>query len=74
MREMERLIANLFPQEGPRLIDLKFFPGEQPVTVEEFCTEVHSAFVRIDAGQTNMSLSYNETSNRVSIDRFLATA
>ena len=27
MREMEQLIALLFPAEGPKLVDLKFFQG-----------------------------------------------
>ncbi len=74
MREMDRLVANLFPKEGPRLLDLKFFPGEQPVTVEEFCKDVHAAFVQIDAGQTDAMTEYSETLRVASLDRFLATA
>lgn len=74
MREMDRLVAHLFPKEGPRLVDLKFFPGEQPVTVEEFCKDVHAAFVQIDAGQTEVMTSYDETLQIAPLDRFLASA
>ncbi|MHA4733244.1 hypothetical protein [Ensifer adhaerens] len=76
MKEIDRLIAQLFPAEngGSKVLDLKFFPGEQAVTVEEFCKEVHAAFVQVDSGQSHVSASYPEELSPVHVDRFLATA
>lgn len=74
MREMERLISTLFPKEGPTLVDLKFFPGEQPVTVEEFCEEASSAFLLVDTQRTEATTSYHEDLRGISVDRFLAEA
>lgn len=74
MREMERLITTLFPKDGPKLVDLKFFPGEEPGTVEEFCEEVHAAFLLVDSGRTDASHSYPENLRQISVDRFLADA
>lgn len=76
MKEMERLTKLLFPEgtEGSSIIDLKFFPGEQTVTVEEFCKDVHAAFVQVDSGQAETSEWFEETTQRVSVDRFLLPA
>jgi hypothetical protein len=76
MREIDRLITQLFPQEndGSKVLDLKFFPGEQAVTVEEFCKEVHAAFVEVDSGQSAASYSFPENLSPVSVDRFFAAA
>jgi hypothetical protein len=74
MREMDRLIDLLFPAEGPKLMDLKFFEGENPVKVEEFCVEAHSAFVQVDSGQSALASSFPELLRRVSVDKFLADA
>jgi hypothetical protein len=71
MREMDRLVSMLFPVEGQKLVDLKFFPGEQSVTVEEFCEEAHAAFVQIDSGQSPAQQNFTESFSRVSVDRFL---
>ena len=73
MREMDRLISMLFPQDaGRQLVDLKFFPGEEPVTVEEFCDEVHSAFLRVSSGLSEAMFGFREDIKQVSIDQFLA--
>jgi len=71
MREMDRFVSMLFPTGGGQLVDLKFFPGEQPVTVEEFCEEVHSAFLQVDSGQSDPLTSFPETFKKISVDRFL---
>jgi len=72
MREMEQLIALLFPTEGPKLEDLKFFQGENPVKVEEFCEEAHAAFVQVDSGRTPPAADFPEQLRRVSVEKFLA--
>lgn len=73
MREMDRLCSILFPKDGStKLVDLKFFPGEQQVTVEEFCEEVHSAFLQVDSGQSPGEGNFPETLHQVSVDKFLA--
>jgi len=74
MKEMDRLVALLFPQEnsGSRVLDLKFFPGEQLVTVEDFCKDVHAAFVQLDAGQAKVSAGFPEDMTRIPVDKFLA--
>ena len=74
MREMEQLIALLFPTDGPKLMDLKFFQGESPVKVEEFCEAAHAAFVQVDSGQSPAERAFPEELNRVSVDKFLANA
>lgn len=74
MREMEQLIALLFPADGPKLMDLKFFQGESPVKVEEFCEAAHSAFVQVDSGQSPATGSFSEDLNRVTVEKFLASA
>lgn len=74
MREMEQLIDLLFPKEGPKLVDIKFFQGESPVKVEEFCEEAHAAFVQVDSGQSKHSETFPEDFPRVSVERFLANA
>lgn len=74
MREMEQLIALLFPKEGPKLMDLKFFHGETPVKVEEFCEAAHAAFVQVDSGQSPAEEGFPERIKPVSVDKFLATA
>lgn len=76
MKEMDRLVKLLFPAEdnGSKVLDLKFFPGEQPVTVEEFCREVHSGFVQVDSGQSVASDTFSEDLVRVDVERFLASA
>lgn len=74
MREMEQLIALLFPKEGPKLMDLKFFQGESPVKVEEFCEAAHAAFVQVDSGQSTPTKTFPEELNRVPVDKFLANA
>jgi hypothetical protein len=72
MREMEQLIDLLFPKEGPKLIDLKFFQGEAPVKVEEFCLESHAAFVQVDSGQSPIARNFPEELPFVLMDKFLA--
>jgi uncharacterized protein YkuJ len=72
MKEMNRLLSMLFPEEGSKLVDLKFFPGEQSVTVEDFCKEVHSAFLQVDSGQVSSEVWPKDRANRVKLDRFLA--
>ena len=74
MREMEQLIGLLFPTEGPRLEDLKFFQGEQPVKVEEFCEEAHAAFVQVESGRVVASENFPENLGRLPVDKFLADA
>lgn len=76
MKEIDRLVTLLFPEanDGSRVLDLKFFPGEQLVTVEEFCREVHSAFVQVDAKQSAMSQDFAEDLSPVHVDQFLALA
>lgn len=74
MREMEQLISLLFPTEGPKLMDLKFFHGETPVKVEEFCVAAHAAFVQVDSGQAPAESGFPETLKPVTVDKFLATA
>ena len=76
MKEIDRLISLLFPEEndGSKVLDLKFFPGEQIVTVEEFCREVHAGFVQVDSGQSKASTNFPEAFSPVHVDRFLATA
>lgn len=74
MREMDRLVSMLFPKDGQGLVNLKFFPGEQPVTVEEFCEEVHSAFLQIESGQVSPLAAYRENVSQVHVDKFLADA
>lgn len=71
MREMDKLIALLFPAGGPKLLDLKFFQGELPVKVEEFCEEAHAAFVQVNSGQSQAAQGFPETLTRVSVDKFL---
>ncbi len=71
MRGMDRFVTMLFPKDGSRLVDIKFFPGEQPVTVGEFCKEVHSAFLQVESGLSEPLSSFPEDSKQVSIDRFL---
>ena len=74
MREIDRFVSMLFPQDGARLIDLKFFPGEQPVTVGEFCGEMHSAFLQVESGQSDALTSFAENVKKISVDRFLTGA
>ena len=74
MREMDRFVSTLFPKDGGHLVDIKFFPGEQPVTVEEFCEEVHSAFLQVDSGLSDALSSFREEAKRISVDRFLTGA
>jgi hypothetical protein len=74
MREMEQLIALLFPTDGPKLMDIKFFQGESPVKVEEFCEAAHAAFVQVDSGQSPASQGFPEEMNRMPVDKFLANA
>ena len=74
MREMERLIALLFPADGPQLVDLKFFQGETPVKVEEFCQEAHDVFVQVNSGQSEPAASFPEELRGLPVDKFLANA
>ena len=74
MREMEQLIALLFPADGRKLVDLKFFQGEHPVKVEEFCEEAHAAFVQVESGQSKPTNNFPEKLTPVSVDKFLSTA
>jgi hypothetical protein len=71
MREMEQLLSLLFPDEGTKLIDLKFFAGEQPVKVEEFCLDAHSAFVQVQSGQAPAEQTLVETLHTVHVDKFI---
>jgi hypothetical protein len=70
---MEKLLALLFPKGGAKLVDLKFFQGEKPVKVEEFCEDAHAAFVQVDSGQSVAKSSFPETLTPVSVDKFLNT-
>jgi len=72
MREMEQLIDLLFPIEGAKLVDLKFFPGEHQVKIEEFCAEAHAAFVRVDSGQSRATENFPEDLTPVAVEKFLA--
>jgi hypothetical protein len=76
MKEMHRLTSLLFPAEngGAVVRDLKFFPGEQLVTVEEFCREVHAGFVQVDSKQAVTTDGFDEELTPVDIDVFLAPA
>lgn len=76
MKEMDRLINLLFPEgnDGSKVVDLKFFPGEQSVTVEEFCKEVHSGFVQVDSGQSEKMDDFEEDFAQVSMGQFLTPA
>lgn len=76
MKEIDRLATLLFPEanDGSRILDLKFFPGEQLVTVEEFCREAHAAFVQVDSKQSAMSVDFDEDLSPVHVDQFLAPA
>lgn len=73
MKEIDRLVNLLFPAGGsePEVLDIKFFAGEEMVTVEEFCSDVHSAFVQIDSGRSKPCKHFEETSTSVHINRFL---
>lgn len=71
MREMEQLIDLLFPKEGPRLQDLKFFEGEKPVKIEDFCAEAHAAFVQVDSGRVRSTEGLEEVCVPVNADKFL---
>jgi hypothetical protein len=74
MKEIDRLVNKLFPEEGGdgKVIDLKFFSGEHMVTVEEFCRDVHAAFVQIDSGQSAALDTFDEDLKQVSLDRVLS--
>lgn len=74
MKEVDRLMSMLFPEEGAALVDLKFFPGEQPVTMAEFCEEVHSAFLQVDSGTSLKTSRFEEKLTPVRLEKFLATA
>ena len=74
MREMEQLIALLFPAEGPKLVDLKFFQGETPVKLENFCEEAHAVFVQVNSGQSKPNEAFPEALDRLPVDKFLANA
>ena len=74
MREMEQLLALLFPKDGRKLADLKFFPGETPVKLEEFCEEAHGAFVQVESGQSKVRHDFPEDLTRISVDKFLSAA
>ncbi len=71
MREMDLFVSMLFPKTGEQLIDIKFFPGEEPVKLEEFCQEVHSAFLQADTGISPANNNFVETAHRIPVDRFL---
>ncbi len=72
MREMEQLIDLLFPKGGMKLVDLKFFPGECQVKIEEFCAEAHAAFVQVESGQSAPIANFRETLRRTTVEKFLA--
>lgn len=72
MQESERFVASLFPATGPKLQNLKFFPGEDQVTLEDFSKETRSAFLLVDTGQSVGADSFPETLTRISVDRFVA--
>jgi len=74
MREMEQLIDLLFPKEGPRLEDLKFFEGERPVKIEDFCAEAHAAFVQVDSGRAKPVAGLDEACTPVHVDKFLKSS
>lgn len=76
MKEIDRLNKLLFPEgnKGSKVVDLKFFPGEQAVTVEEFCKDVHAAFVQVDSGQSMTTDNFVENVQRVPVERFLNPA
>ena len=70
MREMEQLLALLFPKEGPKLMDLKFFQGETPVKVEEFCEAAHAAFVQVDLANRQPRTASRKTFNPLRLINF----
>jgi hypothetical protein len=70
---MEQLIDLLFPK-GHQLLNLKFFPGEAPVKIQEFCEEAHGAFVQVNSGQSVAANHFPETLPTVHVDKFLADA
>jgi hypothetical protein len=69
MQEVDRFVLSLFPANGPKIVDLKFFPGEDQVTVEIFCDEAHAAF--LNASLEDGHEGFVENLNRVSVDRFI---
>jgi hypothetical protein len=71
MKEMEQLIDLLFPKEGPRLEDLKFFEGEKPAKIEDFCAEAHAVFVQVDSGRVQPTAGLEENCPSVAADKFL---
>lgn len=73
MREMDQLTDLLFPKEGPRTEDLKFFEGEHPVKIEDFCAEAHAVFVQVNSGRSAPSAGLPEDLERLSVTRFLAS-
>jgi hypothetical protein len=75
MQDSDRFVASLFPANGPRLLDLKFFPGEeQEVTVSIFEEKAHAAFLSVDSGLSTGTDNFPESLNRVSVDKFLLGA
>ena len=68
MEERYRLFAHLSH------MDLKFFQGETPVKMEEFCEAAHAAFVQVDSGQSPAADSFPEDLQPVMVDKFLASA
>ena len=74
MREIDRFVVSLFPANGSKLVDLKFFPGEEPVTESEFAEKAHAAFLQVDSGLLTGTENFAENLNRIPVDRFLVGA
>ena len=74
MQESNRFVASLFPEGGPKLLNLKFFPGEEQVTVEMFCEMAHSVFLLADTGQSEGKDDFPEQLTRVPVDRFMSVS
>lgn len=76
MSEMENLANLLFPAEndGAKVLDLKFFAGEEQVTVGEFCKAAHAAFVEVETGLSFKSDGLEENLSPLPVERFLHTS
>lgn len=76
MAEMDNLISLLFPvgNDGASVLDLKFFAGEEQVTVGEFCKAAHAAFVEVETGLSLKSDELEENLSPLPVERFLHTS
>jgi hypothetical protein len=64
----ERLMSVLFPEDGLKLLDLKFCRGRADViSEEEFAAEVLAAMTQCQLGLTTASESFPETLHKVDV-------